>query len=104
MNKRIFCMSLVVATILMSCITFAQAAGECFDDSAITRNVYFALATEFSSQISENVEVTVKTFQGVVILGGSASEWSTIKQAVDTASRVSGVKSVDNRMIVRSPF
>lgn len=68
-------------------------------DVEITASVNERLTQEFSTS---NVRIDVKTFDGVVILGGYVREFEQAKRAVEIASRVSGVKSVDNRMSVRA--
>lgn len=68
-------------------------------DSVITATVNELLAKEFPLG---NTHIEVKTFDGVVILGGSVREPEELKRAVEVASEVSGVKSVDNRMSVRA--
>lgn len=68
-------------------------------DSVITTTVTELLVKEFPLG---NTHIDVKTFDGVVILGGSVREPEELKRAVDVALGVNGVKSVDNRMSVRA--
>jgi osmotically-inducible protein OsmY len=68
-------------------------------DVEITTMVNERLTQEFSTS---NVRIDVKTFDGVVILGGYVREFEQAKRAVEITRGVSGVKSVDNRMSVRS--
>lgn len=68
-------------------------------DSVITATVTELLVKEFPLG---NTHIDVKTFDGVVILGGSVREPEELKRAVDVALGVNGVKSVDNRMSVRA--
>lgn len=68
-------------------------------DTAITAAVNAALAKEFPLN---NVQIDVKTFDGVVILGGFTREFDQAKRAVDIARGTPGVKSVDNRISIRS--
>lgn len=68
-------------------------------DSVITATVNTMLAKEFPLGL---VQIDVKTFDGVVILGGYVREPDELKRAVEVARGVSGVKSVDNRMSVRA--
>ncbi len=49
-----------------------------------------------------NAQVDVKTFDGVVILGGIVREREHAVKAVSLASAVVGVKSVESRITVRS--
>jgi osmotically-inducible protein OsmY len=68
-------------------------------DPAITATIDAALAKEFPFN---TVHVDVKTFDGVVILGGYVREFAQAKRAVEIAEGTPGVKSVDNRIAIRS--
>ncbi|MDP2846743.1 MAG: BON domain-containing protein [Humidesulfovibrio sp.] len=68
-------------------------------DAAISALVVQALAKEFPFS---NVHVDVKTFDGIVILGGFVREHEQMTKAIETARAIEGVKSVDNRISVRS--
>ncbi|PKN09923.1 MAG: hypothetical protein CVU73_03000 [Deltaproteobacteria bacterium HGW-Deltaproteobacteria-8] len=68
-------------------------------DLAITAAVNAAILGDFRFSTSQ---VDVKTFDGVVILGGFTREHELMKQAVALASTIPGVKSVDNRISIRS--
>ena len=45
--------------------------------------------------------IDVKTFDGVVVLGGYVDEYYKMQQIVEIARRIQGVRSVDNRIGVR---
>lgn len=68
-------------------------------DLAITRAVNDALAREFAPGTAH---IDVKTFDGVVVLGGTVREFAQLERAVEIAGKVPGVKSVDRRVSVRS--
>jgi len=68
-------------------------------DVEINATVIHLLAKEFPMG---NTHIDVKTFDGVVILGGFVREFEQAKRAVEIARGVTGVKSIDNRMSVRS--
>lgn len=68
-------------------------------DLALTAAVNEAFAKEF---VHSNIQIDVKTFDGVVILGGFTHEFDQSKRAVEIARGIPGVKSVDNRMSIRS--
>ncbi len=70
------------------------------EDAAISAEVVQALAKEFTP--GGNLQIDVKTFDGVVILGGFVRGHDQLLKAVETAKAVKGVKSVDNRISVRS--
>ena len=69
------------------------------EDAALSAAVYAELAKEF---MPGNVQIDVKTFDGAVILGGAVREFDQAKRAMAIASGVAGVKSVENRMSIRS--
>lgn len=87
---------LVVLLAVLLSFTRPQRQGP---DIEITAIVNERLTQEFSTS---NVQIDVKTFDGVVILGGFVREFEQAKKAVEIARGVTGVKSVDNRMSVRS--
>jgi hyperosmotically inducible protein len=68
-------------------------------DPATTAAIDAALAKEFPFS---TVRIDVKTFDGVVILGGYVREFAQARRAVEIAQAMPGVKSVDNRIAVRS--
>jgi Predicted periplasmic or secreted lipoprotein len=68
-------------------------------DPATTAAIDAALAREFPLGA---MRIDVKTFDGVVILGGYVRESAQAKRAVEIAQAMPGVKSVDNRIAVRS--
>lgn len=68
-------------------------------DAAITAELNQALASDLAFS---NTQIDVKTFDGVVILGGFVRESEQLRKAVDMAKALPGVKSVDNRLAIRS--
>lgn len=85
---------------LLGCASTAkqEGTGEYFDDAVITTKVKVELFDKLSLKSSE---VTVETFKGVVQLSGFVNSQSAINRAVEAASRVPGVKSVKNDMLVK---
>jgi len=72
-------------------------------DAAITAAVTKAIDAELARDSPfTNSQVDVKTFDGVVILGGFVREFALAKRAVEIAKATPGVKSVDNRISVRT--
>ncbi len=68
-------------------------------DLAITAAINSAILGDFRFRTTQ---IDVKTFDGVVILGGFTREHEQMTQAVALASAIPGVKSVDNRISIRS--
>ncbi|MDR3641198.1 MAG: BON domain-containing protein [Humidesulfovibrio sp.] len=87
--------ALVLLVFLVARTRPAAQAG----DRAITAAIDAALAKEFTFA---NQQIEVKTFDGVVILGGFTREFEQAKRAVEIARGTPGVKSVDNRIAIRT--
>lgn len=66
-------------------------------DQAITEAINEALRKEF---VFANIQVDVKTFDGVVILGGFVREYDQVKRAIEISTATPGVKSVESRISV----
>ena len=90
---------LFIALVALAIFIARNCAPAKESDLALTRAVNAALAREF--QLS-NVQVDVKTFDGVVILGGFVHEYGQARRAVELAGAIQGVKSVENRISIRS--
>jgi osmotically-inducible protein OsmY len=74
-----------------------QTAGEKIDDASITAQVKMTLLYHRSTS-ALNTSVTTKN--GVVTLGGKASNAAELKLAAKLANDVNGVKSVKNKMTI----
>jgi len=72
-----------------------RSFGETVDDSVITSKVKTAL---FNEPSLSGFEVRVKTYQGRVQLSGFVSSREDIDKAIEIASGVEGVRSVENDM------
>jgi len=90
----LFLALVLVAVILTRLRPHAQEG-----DLAITAAVNTAIAKEFPFS---NIQVDVKTFDGVVVLGGFTREFEQSKRIVEIARGVPGVKTVDNRISIRA--
>ncbi len=75
-----------------------ESTGEYLDDSMITARVKAAILREKSLRVGQ---INVETFKGVVQLSGFVDSPEAIDTAVQVASRVPGVRSVDNAMRVK---
>jgi len=87
--------------LVMGCSTSPQSesAGEYLDSSATTTKVKASLVDELGSN---GFSVTVKTFKDVVQLSGFVDNPRIKQRAAVIASRVPGVKSVHNAIVVKS--
>jgi hypothetical protein len=72
-----------------------ESTGEYLDDSVITTRVKAAI---FNEPTLKSVEISVKTYKGVVELSGLVSSRSEMSKAVEVARGVQGVQSVKNNM------
>ena len=75
-----------------------ESTGEYVDDSAITAKVKNAILDDSSLKV---FQINVETFKGVVQLSGFVNSPQVRSRAAEVASRVSGVKSVTNDLIVK---
>ncbi|RJG08036.1 BON domain-containing protein [Noviherbaspirillum cavernae] len=76
----------------------AASAAASIDDSIITTKVKTALLADTDVKGSD---ISVETKQGEVMLGGSVQSQAQIDKALKIANAVDGVKSVDNKMLVK---
>lgn len=76
-----------------------QSTGEYFDDSLITNRVRTALLYERGVT---STKINVETFRGVVMLSGFVDSHDIAAKAVNATKHVSGVKAVENHLVVRS--
>ncbi len=99
-SHKKFLVMFIIAVVLASCsaVSGRQSAGEYLDDSVITTKVKGAVFKESSLK---TLDIGVETFQGVVQLSGFVDTPQESAKAEDLASRVRGVKSVKNNLVVR---
>lgn len=90
---------LFLLVVLLAFLVAFKGPGKRSEDQIITATVVEAFAKEFAFS---TVSIDVKTFDGVVVLGGFVREFDQAKRAVEIAGGIKGVKSIDNRMSVRS--
>src|SRR3990172_2739073 len=75
-----------------------ESTGEYFDDSTITAKVKAAILGDPDLKV---LQINVETFKGVVQLSGFVNSPQVVTRAGEVASRVSGVKSVKNNLLVK---
>lgn len=105
MKKVLYSMALLASlgmtATLVGCATSghkSETAGEYVDDSIVTSRVKAAL---FNEPTLKSMQISVKTYQGTVQLSGFVDSGDSVRRAGDVASRVEGVKSVRNDLIVK---
>jgi osmotically-inducible protein OsmY len=104
MKKGYILILYVVIPILIA--TFASCAstpkrestGEYLDDSVITAKVKAILIKD---EALKAFRISVKTYKGVVQLSGSVDSQKTIDKAGQVARDVGGVKSVENKLVIK---
>lgn len=75
-----------------------ESTGEYIDDSTITAKVKTAILGDPELKV---MQINVETFKGVVQLSGFVNSPQVVSRAVEVASRVGGVKSVKNNLLVK---
>lgn len=75
-----------------------EEAGAAIDDAEITAKVKTAI---FAEPGLKSLQISVDTVKGVVTLSGSVDSMSNSDKAKTLASAVSGVKDVENRLVLK---
>jgi len=96
--KFLTCFALTAA--LMGCAATQkhESTGQYVDDSVITTKVKAAILEESTLK---TLQISVKTYQGVVQLSGFVDSWQSVTKAGEVARRVENVKSVENDLHVK---
>lgn len=75
-----------------------ESAGEYVDDSAVTAKVKAAILED---PALKTLQISVKTYKGVVQLSGFVDSKEMVGRAGEVAGKVSGVREVKNDLIVK---
>jgi osmotically-inducible protein OsmY len=75
-----------------------ESTGEYVDDSTITTKVKAAFVEDSSLK---SLQISVKTYKGVVQLSGFVDTHDMVARAGELASQVAGVKDVKNDLVVK---
>jgi len=103
MNKTnivIRCLVILMIVALVACGSTPkqESTGEYIDDSVITSKVKSMLLAD---DFLKSFEIGVETRKGVVQLSGFVASQKAVDKAGEVASKVAGVKSVKNDLIVK---
>ena len=79
--------------------TTANTVGVAIDDATLTTKVKSALSV---NPDLASLPISVDTVNGVVTLSGSVDTMASSNKAQTVASEVSGVKQVDNRLVLKA--
>jgi osmotically-inducible protein OsmY len=92
-------LAVMFATLLGCASTSKQeGTGEYLDDGVVTTKVKAAI---FNEPSLKSTEIKVETFKGVVQLSGFVKTQADVDKAVEVVSRVKGVASIKNDMVVK---
>ncbi|MFA6053108.1 MAG: BON domain-containing protein [Methylobacter sp.] len=101
-SKLVICflLSLLLAASLTGCAggTKHESTGEYLDDSILTTKVKTSVLGDSKLKL---LQINVETYKGVVQLSGFVDSKNAAERAVELARTVSGVKSVNNSLIVK---
>jgi len=76
-----------------------EKTAEAIDDATITTKVKAAILAEPGLK---TLQISVETVNGIVTLSGSVDSDANSEQAKTLANAVSGVRAVDNKLVVKS--
>jgi osmotically-inducible protein OsmY len=95
--KYLFCIGLI--TLFMGCAATQnrESTVEDIDDSMIAIGVKDAIFGEPSLKV---FQISVESSKGVVQLSGFVSSEQSVRKAEEVTSRVAGVRSVTNNLVV----
>ena len=92
------CFALITAFIGCAATQKHESTGQYVDDSVITTKVKSAILEESTLK---TLQISVKTYQGVVQLSGFVDSAQSVSKAGEVAKRVTNVKSVENDLHVK---
>jgi osmotically-inducible protein OsmY len=75
-----------------------ETTGQYVDDSVITTKVKTAI---FNDASLKTLQITVKTYKGVVQLSGFVDSAASVSKAGEIAQRVENVVAVENSLLVK---
>jgi len=78
----------------------SDKAGEALEDAAITTKIKAAILAEPGLRV---LQINVDTVNGASTLSGTVDSKSDSDRAKEIAGAISGVKRVDNQLVLKSP-
>lgn len=100
MSKLKLIIGFLLAITIAGCAGGAthESTGEYLDDSILTTKVKTSILGDSRLKL---LQINVETYKGVVQLSGFVDSAGAVTRAVQLASTVKGVKSVNNSLIVK---
>jgi len=98
--KLVACFVLTAAVMGCASTPKHESTGEYVDDSVITTKVKTAI---FNEDSLKSLQISVKTYKGVVQLSGSVDSSQKVTKAGEVARKVENVVSVKNDLVVKMP-
>jgi len=96
--KFLVCLGLITLFLGCAATQNRESTGEYLDDSVITAEVKDAIFDEPTLKV---FQVSVETYQGSVKLDGSVDSQKSVDKVGEIVSKVKGVKSIKNDLIVK---
>lgn len=92
------CLGLIAAFTGCAATPTRESTGQYVDDSVITTKVKAVILEDDSLK---SLQISVKTFKGVVQLSGFVDSARSVNRAGELAGTVEGVRSVKNDLLVK---
>jgi len=94
----VVCIGLLTAFMGCAATQKHESTGQYVDDSVITTKVKTAI---FNEESLKTLQISVKTYQGVVQLSGFVDSAKSVSKAGEVARRVDNVVAVKNDLLVK---
>ena len=96
--KFLVCLGLITLFLGCAATQNRESTGEYLDDSVITAEVKDAIFDEPTLKV---FQISVEAYQGIVALSGSVDSQKSVDKVGEIVSKVKGVKSIKNDLIVK---
>lgn len=96
--KFLACLVLIASFMGCAATQKHESTGQYVDDSVITTKVKTAI---FNESTLKSLQISVKTYNGVVQLSGFVDTAQSVSKAGEVAGRIDGVKEVKNDLVIK---
>lgn len=97
-SKLLLCLGVFFLLLVGTASAQSETPGQYLDDSIVTTKVKAAIFEEPSLKA---LQIEVETYKGVVQLSGFVDSADNVHKAGEVASKIDGVKSVENDLKVK---